>query len=72
MNMTGGLHCSCGIPASDERFTRTKEKHDIVGFDKYQFTVEVEKVHCANCGYESVSAELDNPYDPKQIDKGGD
>lgn len=65
----GGLHCSCGIHASDERYTRNKEKHDVIAFGKYQFTVEAEKVHCTNCGYTSVTADLDNAYDPVVVEE---
>ena len=65
----GGLHCSCGIPASDERVTTAEEKHDIVAFDTYQFTMIVRRFHCTNCGYTSVTADIKNPYDPVEVDK---
>lgn len=63
----GGLHCSCGIHASDERISQTEEKIEVTMFGKYKFTVEAWKFHCSSCGYTSVSAGIENPYDPVVI-----
>ena len=63
----GGLHCPCGIHASDERVTTAEEKHDVVTFGTYQFTIVVRKFHCSKCGYTSVTADVMNPYDPVKI-----
>ena len=63
----GGLHCPCGIHASDERVTSTEEKHNVVAFSTYQFTMIVRRFHCTKCGYTSVTADVENPYDPVKI-----
>lgn len=63
----GGLHCPCGIPASDERITTTEEKHDVVTFGRYQFTMMVRRFHCSKCGYTSVTADIENPFDPVEV-----
>jgi hypothetical protein len=60
----GGLHCPCGVHSSDERVSRTEEKHDVVGFTKYVFTVVVNKFQCDACGFISVSGDLVNGYEP--------
>lgn len=65
----GGLHCPCGIPASDERVTTAEEKYHVVGFDMYKFTVKTRKFHCTKCGYVSVTAEVENPYDPVKVER---
>lgn len=63
----GGLHCPCGIPASDERVSRDVETHAVEAFDEYMFSIEVSKFHCVECGYTSVTASVENPYVPVKI-----
>lgn len=66
-NGKGGLHCQCGIPASDERVNRDVEIHAVEAFDEYMFSIEVCRFHCVECGYTSVTASITNPYDPVKI-----
>lgn len=63
----GGLHCPCGIHASDERVSYDVETHAVEAFDEYMFSVEVRRFHCVECGYTSVTADIMNPYDPVKI-----
>ena len=65
----GGLHCVCGIHSSDERFVQSESKHCVLECDEYKFIVTVKRVDCSNCGYVSVTAEVENPYDPVVIKK---
>jgi len=63
----GGLHCPCGIPVSDERVIIAEEKHDVIAFGTYQFTMMVRRFHCTKCNYTSVTASIENPFDPVEI-----
>ena len=69
MSGKGGLHCQCGIHASDERFTTSEATHSVVAFERYTFKIKTRRVECTNCGYLSVSADIENPYDPTESDK---
>ena len=62
--MTGGLHCPCGLPAFDENVSVTEETTNVTLFEKFTFVVKARRFHCAKCGYISVSAYVDNPYEP--------